>query len=290
MHFIDKLTQISMDLRMVPTIQRHDYLQECLLELNRRLRRRMITRGDVSLDVEDNRGPNDWPQISDMTANGIKYSVHFPLIPKRGTWPAGLNDESDNTMADKTVASTMRVLNIVAPESRILASRDRCPFLVHLEVADTGLEGRDARLYASGAYGIGTTVEESLGMNPSASSAAAVAYGHSHDSGLHPYRIPSELLVSPLRESILRDTETVVEDTSDDDANTGESGPVKKTGDAHFPSGGYQSDEGMYYPPEPEDYLFLNPYDMARQHEYEQLHQQMQPYPAYQPPPPTQER
>lgn len=42
----------------------------------------MLTRGDVSLDVEDNRGPNDWPQISDMTADVIKYSVHFPLIPK----------------------------------------------------------------------------------------------------------------------------------------------------------------------------------------------------------------
>ena len=39
-----------------------DYLQECLKEMNRRLRRRMITRGDVSLDVEDNRGPNDWPR------------------------------------------------------------------------------------------------------------------------------------------------------------------------------------------------------------------------------------
>jgi hypothetical protein len=61
---------------------RKDYLQECLQELNRRLRRRMITRGDVSLDVEDNRGANDWPQISDMNADVIKYSVHFPLIPK----------------------------------------------------------------------------------------------------------------------------------------------------------------------------------------------------------------
>jgi len=42
----------------------------------------MVTRGDVSLDVEDKRGPHDWPQISDMTADAIKYSVHFPLIPK----------------------------------------------------------------------------------------------------------------------------------------------------------------------------------------------------------------
>ena len=191
-----------------------DYLKECLLEMNRRLRRRMVTRGDVSLDVEDNRGPNDWPLLSDMTADVIKYSVHFPLIPKvratpclplctldvapthfchfqRGSWPAGLNDEDDNTMADKTDAGTVRVLNIVVPESRILTSRERCPYLVHLEVADTGLEGSDARLYASGANGIGTTIEESLGMNPRASSAAAAATEHNHEPV---YRIPSELV------------------------------------------------------------------------------------------------
>ena len=288
MHFIDKLTQISLDLRMVPAIRRHDYLQECLLEMNRRLRRRMITRGDVSLDVEDNRGPNDWPQISDMTANVIKYSVHFPLIPKRGTWPAGLNDESDNTMANKADAGTMRVLNIVVPESRILASRERCPYLVHLEVADTGLEGSDARLYASGAYGIGATVEESLGMNPRASSSAAAATEHTHNSGMQSYRIPSELLGRPLRESALRHSQTVVEEDSDDDNE--ESEAEKQTGDVHFPRGGFQSDEGMFYPPESGDFLYSNPYDMVRQYEYEQLHQEMQPYPAYQPPPFTQER
>jgi hypothetical protein len=82
MHFIDRLTQISLDLRMVPIIQRHEYLQQRLSEINRRLRRRMVTRGDVSLDVEDNRGPNDWPQLSDVSADVLKYSVHFPLEPK----------------------------------------------------------------------------------------------------------------------------------------------------------------------------------------------------------------
>ena len=44
----------------------------------------------------------------------------------------------------------MRVLNIVASESRILASRERCPFLVQVELAETGLEGSDARLDAGG--------------------------------------------------------------------------------------------------------------------------------------------
>ena len=82
MHFIDRLTQISLDLRLVPSLQRKAYLQESLSELNRRLRRRMVTNGDVSLDVEDNRGPHDWPNESDVTLEMLKYSVHFPLEPQ----------------------------------------------------------------------------------------------------------------------------------------------------------------------------------------------------------------
>lgn len=52
-----------------------------LQETNRRLRRRMVTRGDVSLDVEDNRGPLDWPHVSDVTTDMLRYSVHLPLEP-----------------------------------------------------------------------------------------------------------------------------------------------------------------------------------------------------------------
>lgn len=55
-------------------------LQESLYEMNRRLRRRMVTRGEISLDVEDNLGPYDWPQLSDVTIDRLKHSVHFPLI------------------------------------------------------------------------------------------------------------------------------------------------------------------------------------------------------------------
>jgi phosphatidylinositol 4-kinase len=61
-------------------------------------------------------------------------------------------------------------------------------------------------------------------------------------------------------------------------------------GNVHFPRGGSQSDEGMYYPQESTDYLVSNPYDMVRQHDYEQLHQQLQPHPVYQPPHPSYER
>lgn len=42
----------------------------------------MITRGDVSLDVEDSRGPDDWPQPTDVSTGFLQYSVHLPLDPK----------------------------------------------------------------------------------------------------------------------------------------------------------------------------------------------------------------
>ena len=42
----------------------------------------MVTRGDVSLDVEDNLKPDDWPRISDISTDLIRYSVHLPLDPK----------------------------------------------------------------------------------------------------------------------------------------------------------------------------------------------------------------
>jgi hypothetical protein len=42
----------------------------------------MITRGDVSLDVEDKLGPDDWPLLSDIATDSLRHSVHLPLDPK----------------------------------------------------------------------------------------------------------------------------------------------------------------------------------------------------------------
>ena len=42
----------------------------------------MVTKGDVSMDVEDERGPNDWPHSEDVTTDMLKHSVHLPLEPK----------------------------------------------------------------------------------------------------------------------------------------------------------------------------------------------------------------
>lgn len=83
----------------------------------------------------------------------------------------------------------MRVVNIVSSKCRLLASRERCPFLVHCEVLETGLEGRDARLYTNREDDIGTTVQEVLGV--------AAERKDTQDRSFHikfpPYQIPSEI-------------------------------------------------------------------------------------------------
>lgn len=57
-------------------------MQKRLSELNRRLRRRMVTRGAVSLDVEDSLNEEDWPHLQDVTLDMLRFSVHFPLEPR----------------------------------------------------------------------------------------------------------------------------------------------------------------------------------------------------------------
>lgn len=69
------------------------YLQDSLNEMNRRLRRRMATRGEISLDVEDNLGPYDWPEMKDLTLDMLRYSIHFPLLPNVSLHGMTLADE-----------------------------------------------------------------------------------------------------------------------------------------------------------------------------------------------------
>lgn len=246
MHFIDRLTKISMDLRQVPAQRREEVLHEQLLELNRRLRRRMVTRADVSLDVEDSRSPYDWPLLADLSLDMLRYSVYFPLVPQRGVWPDGSNalrfEESQEYPQQPVKA--VRCLNIVVPETRILASRERCPYLVLLEVADTDLESGDARLYASGAFGLGSTMEEALGMNAAAASAAATQRKQ--------FEIPHELLAHR--------------------------GGWQQHGSPPFVE--HDDRAGIYA-----DHYESNPYDYFRQHEYEKLHQIMQSQPIPSAPP-----
>ena len=227
-----------------------------LEEMNRRIRRRMVTRGDVSLDVEDNRGPYDWPQLSEITADLLQYSVHLPLDPRQNTrWPGG--DPSKGL----TNGGVVRVLNIIVDESRILSSRERCPFLVHVEVAETGFSGTDSRLYATGAAGLGATVGEALAMTVNRMGEKTVV-GASYD-------IPCELLdLSPVQ-GIQDISKKVVAQKAEqvfDQSN------LTVT---DFIRGGYQGDEHVFYTNNPDGIWGSNPWEDVRQSEYEQLHQQM---------------
>jgi hypothetical protein len=217
-------------------------LHDGLEEMNRRIRRRMVTRGDVSLDVEDNRGPYEWPQLNEIASDLLQFSVHLPLDPKQqSSWPGG---EQESTAAD---GGAVRVLNIMVEECKVLSSRERCPFLIHVEVAETGLSGNDSRLYATGALGLGATIGEALGL-----SASMVG-----EQSTNSHQIPSELLESsyiPMQPAQKADAEI-------------KSQPTVR--------GGQQSEEAMFYSHSPEDMWNSEAYENVRQNEYEQLHQQM---------------
>jgi hypothetical protein len=257
----------------------------------------MATRGDVSLDVEDNRSPYDWPQIDDMTLDMLKYSLHFPLVPQKGTWPDGEKEVASKQQTFLGKSEVARVLNIVVPESRLLSSRERCPFLVHLEVADSGLDGSDARLYASGVTGLGSTVEEALGMVASAASTAATRRFQSSHFSSPSYGIPLELSEPPCVQQPVefREPELSKQSRMQPQAESREFGAseVPQVGqgaeangpgmEAHsyveqkegtFPRGGWQADQSYVYE-ESTGFIYHNPHDFVRQQEYERLHQQM---------------
>jgi hypothetical protein len=168
-------------------------------------------------------------------------------------------------VSDVTSPGAVRVLNIVVEEGRILASRERCPYLVHLEVAETGLRGSDSRLYASGAPGIGTTIEEALALSAQASSVASPSDESHGTPGYGHYHIPSELL-------------------STSNANQNKAYPssinavaLESTPQEHqtrMPRGGWQADEA-FYAHSPEDVFMSNPYDTVRENEYQELHEQL---------------
>jgi phosphatidylinositol 4-kinase len=246
MHFIDRLTQISLDLRMVPVSQRHAHFAASMIES-----KITKTHGHGETPHASNQSP-EWPQIEDMSVEMVKNSIHFPLIPQMGVWPSGQGAPLSSQQRPPATIEVARALNIVVPETRVLASRERCPFLVHLELADTGLEGSDARLYASGVSGLGSTVEEALNMGSGRGLATKDGPTEQLQSGneFSSYEIPPELLDSS-------------------------SSRIHTVGDYErslrsFPRGG--SD------------IFYDPYDAVRQQEYEQLHQQMQA-PELPPPP-----
>ena len=162
-----------------------------------------------------------------------------------------------------TTGGATRVLNIVVDECRILASRERCPYLIHVEVAETGLRGNDPRLYASGAPGLGATIEEALAMSGSTTS-GAVSKGS--NSQVHaPYHIPSELLDTSIPRKTKKSYNLTISryDDFQNDATT------------EMPRGGWQANETAFYTNNPDDVFVSNPYDTVRENEFQELHEQM---------------
>lgn len=265
MHFVDRLTQISLDLRHVPPIHRRSHLQSRLAELNQRLCRRMATRGRISIDVEfiDDGGHmfTHWSE-NNVREDMIHHSVHFPMEPQSVRWPGGkdgANSDFEHPSKRNGVARTLRVLPDMC---RVLDSRERCPFLVRMEVMETGLEANDARLYATAVQpGAGLTVEEALGSTgPHGNSILKESV--LTNGGFAPCEIPPELT----RE----DTDSRVAGSisqADQEVDTVHTSSDK----AVLSRGGYQGDNDNYY--EPHD--MHGEFDMVQERYYEQVHHDM---------------
>ncbi len=172
-------------------------------------------------------------------------------------WPGGTSSPSEITNGGAT-----RVLNIVVDECRTLASRERCPYLVHVEVAETGLRGNDPRLYASGAPGLGTTIEEALSLSASAAGAGDTLASNSRDCA--PYHIPSELLDMNIQRKVKKSANV---------ANATDNNRLNAR--MELPRGGWQTNETVYYSDNPDDVFASNPYNAVRENEYQELHEQM---------------
>ncbi|GAX20930.1 hypothetical protein FisN_1Lh411 [Fistulifera solaris] len=271
MHLIDRLTKVSSDLRRVPAAERESFLFHSLSEINRRIRRRMASKGDISLDVEDFQEAYGWPQLTDLTTDDIQYSVHLPLRPQAGTWPSGDEVSNSELNSDATPHGVVRVLNIVVSESRILASRERCPFLIHVEVIDTGIAGHDARLYAAGPSALGSTVEEAIGVThmPPSGKSSSPSYTSDPQMG---YKIPPELLQDQAFSGRFNNGEQSINEKIVMEANVDSA----KT----FPRGGWQHDD--FFPDNmPGGYSETSIYDDIRQRQFEQLHQELHHQPLH---------
>ena len=146
----------------------------------------------------------------------------------------------------------------------MLSSRERCPYLVRVEVANTNLRGKDSRLYASGAPGLGAIMEEALTMNAKLTSSAAPMGGDQQDHGFGNYHIPSELL-----------TPTSGNSKKPQRVTTTKKDLLADVAPKEMPRGGWQANETVFYSHNPEDVYTINPYDTVRENEFEELHHQM---------------
>ncbi len=268
MHFVDRLTQISLDLRHVPPIHRRTHLQSRLVELNQRLCRRMATRGRISIDVESIEGGHMFTHWSEnnVREDMIHHSVHFPMEPQSVRWPGGNDGVKSDFEHPSKRNGVVRALRVLPDMCRVLDSRERCPFLVRMEVVETGLEANDARLYAADVQpGVGLTIEEALGSTK--------PHGNSilKDSvlvngGFASCEIPPELM----REHAGRMSADTSSPPSQADENN-ESAHNTSNNKAVLSRGGYQGgNDNCYEPPD-----VHGTFDMVQEQYYDQVHHDM---------------
>jgi len=272
MFFIDRLTQISLDLRAIPVIHRTALLREYICDLNRKLRRRMVSKGAVTLDAEDEFGPHEWPKVSDVSRDLLSYSVHFPLEPMCLKWPGGLTNDIKkyHEGIERNEQGVVRVLNIVPTECRLLSSRERCPFLVQMEVLQTSLSGSDPRLYIIGQDGPNGRPPANSSFGPRISTPPSTVpdakpLGSHPQTSVAPDTAPNRHFVSSVFDT---DDQNGISDSHQ------RAPSVQFMEQADFVRGGWQEDDYTYA----ENYGSFDNYERIRQHSIEQLHQQM-PYP-----------
>lgn len=314
MHFVDRLTQVSLDLRRVPQgVHRQTALGARLTELNRRLCRRMVTRGRISIDAEDaalggggpgappyQQPPPPWSE-ENVREDMISHSVHFPFEPQSVVWPGDAAVPASSRRPASVPSNrerpprhngVVRALRILPASCRVLDSASRCPFLVRMEVAETGLDADDARLYAGaapevggGGGGVGVTLQEALG--------SVRGQGGAFGEGFAPCEIPPELMHGPRRRRGAsaapdggieagpeeRGDATILHGHSSSAARRDHAPVTPYYDNSHATStssmdnkavlsrGGQVGEEG-YYEPTP-------PFDLVREQHYEALHQEL---------------
>ena len=154
-----------------------------------------------------------------------------------------------------------------------MSSRERCPYLIHVEVADTGLRGSDERLFDC-VHDLGAALEA---MNANAASSPSTTDSTPLGAPHQPfaaYSNPHEHLAEPLRQRSIQDADYSYYPQSEE---------------GQLPRGGWQGEEATYYDQNADGMYYADPYDMVRQNELEQLHQQMYNVRPPPPPPPPQQ-
>lgn len=127
------------------------------------------------------------------------------------------------------------------------------------------MRGNDSRLYASGATGLGATIQEALSMSASTMiNAATTEQNTNQQLRFGNCHIPPELL-SPSATFLEKSHRPVV---AEKEVSTD---PLSK----EISRGGWQTNETFFYSESPEADFTTSPYDIVRETEYQQLHQQM---------------